>query len=672
MQNAQGIRAGRAFVELFADDRQLVRGLRRAQRRVQAFGRSIRGFGLRLAGVATAMLAPLAASAKVFSTMGDQVAKMARRTGFSVQTLSELGFVASQTGTDLGSLEQAIRRMQRSIFDAGRGLSTATDALDELGLSFEALDGLSPEAQFKKLADRISQVEDPTRRAAIALTLFGRSGTSLLPMFAQGAQGMEALQARARELGLTMSGEDAQAAEDFTDALDRLIKVLKVGVFRIGAALAPLLQRIADVLTAVAVRTSAWIDQNRAAVVTVAKVAAGVLVAGAGITALGVAVIGLGSVLGILASGLAGAGTVLGAITAALGAVLTPLGAVITAVGVLGAKVVASSGAAGGAVNWLADRFGGLRDAASASLRGIAEALARGDVPAAAQVLWASLRLIWVQGIAALDRLWLGFTDTFLRAGQDAFAGLVAASQIGLNALEVGWIEATAAVSRAWSGFTAFFARSWVRMQAIARKAWLQIRALFDGSVRRSAQATRAEIDRQRDAALGRIDQQQARANDRRERQRAAERQAAARLNEATLAAIGRDNLRRHRELDTAYEQRIAQTQAELDRAQAAWQEAIDQVGKAPAPGINSGTVPTIDRGLLQTAQDAIDQLGDTLAQQTARITTRGTFLAANVLGLQGATSGGGGDNSARIAAGIDRIERNTRALRHADALSFT
>ena len=76
MPSTRGIRAGRAFVELFADDSKLVRGLRRAKKKLKAFGDSIRNFGLKLAGLGAAMLAPLAASAKVLSNYGDQVAKM--------------------------------------------------------------------------------------------------------------------------------------------------------------------------------------------------------------------------------------------------------------------------------------------------------------------------------------------------------------------------------------------------------------------------------------------------------------------------------------------------------------------------------------------------------------------------------------------------------------------
>ena len=121
MASTRGIRAGRAFVELFADDSKLVRGLRAAEGKLKAFGASIRNLGLKMVGLGAAVLTPMLGAAKAFSTMGDQVAKMAKRTGFGVEALSELTFVASQTGTSLEAMETGFRRMQRSIYDAGRG-----------------------------------------------------------------------------------------------------------------------------------------------------------------------------------------------------------------------------------------------------------------------------------------------------------------------------------------------------------------------------------------------------------------------------------------------------------------------------------------------------------------------------------------------------------------------
>ena len=51
MATTSGIRAGRAFVELFADDSKLVRGLRRAERKLRAFGDSVRNLGLKMAAL---------------------------------------------------------------------------------------------------------------------------------------------------------------------------------------------------------------------------------------------------------------------------------------------------------------------------------------------------------------------------------------------------------------------------------------------------------------------------------------------------------------------------------------------------------------------------------------------------------------------------------------------
>ncbi|HUS82489.1 MAG TPA: hypothetical protein VM013_04435, partial [Dehalococcoidia bacterium] len=137
MAGDKGVRAGRAFVELFADDTKLTQGLRRAEMRVKKFGQSLQSVGKSMMGIGALITGPLIAAAKMFSTMGDSLAKMAKRTGFGVESLSQLGYAAEISGASIENLETGIRRMQRSISDAGRGLSTATDALAALGVSVE-------------------------------------------------------------------------------------------------------------------------------------------------------------------------------------------------------------------------------------------------------------------------------------------------------------------------------------------------------------------------------------------------------------------------------------------------------------------------------------------------------------------------------------------------------
>ncbi|HRR86597.1 MAG TPA: hypothetical protein P5316_16420 [Phycisphaerae bacterium] len=660
MANAQGIRAGRAFVELFADDSKLVRGLRRAEKKLKAFGDSVRNFGLKLAGLGTAMLAPLVASAKLFSGYGDQVAKMAKRTGVSVETLSELQFVASQTGTEFESLEMGFRKMQRSIYDAERGLSTAVDALADLNLTAADFKGLSPEQQFKLLADRISQVEDPTRKAAIAMSLFGRTGTNLLPMFASGAKGIEILQAEARRLGLTMSAEDAKAAEDFTDALDRLWKVVKMGIFHVGAALAPVLQQVADTITNLGVRISAWVQQNQQVIVTVLKVVVGVIAVGVAIAVLGTIISALGTILGGLITVITTVVAVLQVLGAVIAFLVSPIGLVIAAVAALAGYLIYATGAGGKALAWLGGRFNVLKEDALSAYQGIADALAAGDIGLAVKVLWLTVKMEWTRGVNFLEKAWLNFRNFFIKIGYDAWHGLLAVAEIVWHALEVGWIETTAFFSKLWTGFTSFFAKTWENIKAGAQKAWNWIKSLFDDSV--DLEAENKLVEEQKQAAIARIEDEQKRKTAQREAERESERRRAAAIHEATLGEIGRENMEKHRALDTEYAQRMAENEADLAKARQEWRDAIDEARKKreakEAEGGPDGLEGPDD--IINKARDALaglGDIGDLVQQEAAKIGVKGTFNAAAVQGLAA------GDAADRTAKASEETAKNTKKL---------
>ena len=659
--NARAIRAGRAFVELFADDTILVRGLRRAEKRLRAFGQSVQRLGLRIAAASAAVMTALFGAAKSFASMGDRIAKMARRTGLSVEALSELEFAASQSGVQLEVLEAGLRRMQRSIYDAERGLSTATDALHELGLSVSALNGLAPEDQFKLLAERISRIEDPTKRAALAMSLFGRGGTALLPLFERGAAGIEELQAKARELGLTMSGEDARAAEVLTDTLDRLWRVVRMGVFRIGAALAPAIKELSERITRITKRVSDWVNRNRHLVVSVAKLAAMALAGGLAIAALGTILVGLAKGIAFLATTISVAMAVFKALAAVIAFLATPVGLVVAAVAALGGVILYVTGAGGRALSWLGDRFRALAERARETFGGIGDALAAGEIGLAARILWLGLKMEWARGVNALEALWLGFRNFFIRIGHDTWTGLLAAVQIVWNAIENGWIDTVAYLGSAWSRFTSFFSVSWERMKAIAARAWEWIKGLFSRSAREGRQEAYTRINRERDAAIERLDSQRDQDLARREAERERRREAAARLHEATLAQLGMENLAKHQELDAEYERRMAENEADLDAARREWQDAIEEARQRRQARDLEGAPDDIESRLGRAFED----MGDLLSDQVAKINARGTFVAANVLGLQA------GDATDRMAGGIEKIERNTRPLRNAETLSF-
>src|SRR5262249_19576506 len=108
MASAGKIKAGEAFVELVVKDSSFAKALDRAQARLSKFGSAIAGIGAGFAAAGAAITAPLAAMAKSFADSGAAMFEMSRRTGISVESLSKLGYAATKTGVEIGSLETGV------------------------------------------------------------------------------------------------------------------------------------------------------------------------------------------------------------------------------------------------------------------------------------------------------------------------------------------------------------------------------------------------------------------------------------------------------------------------------------------------------------------------------------------------------------------------------------
>jgi hypothetical protein len=180
-----------------------------------------------------------------FGRLGDEVQKMSIRTGFSTESLSELRFAMEQAGTSIQGFEVGVRRMSGFIEDAKDGLATSTDAMDKLGVSVDDLKGKSPEEAFFVLANAMAGIEDELTKAALAQDVFGRSGTQLLPLLAEGADGIEKLRQEARDLGIVMDQETANKAAKMQDAINSAKQSMNGLAISIGSTLAPAITLIA-------------------------------------------------------------------------------------------------------------------------------------------------------------------------------------------------------------------------------------------------------------------------------------------------------------------------------------------------------------------------------------------------------------------------------------------
>ena len=133
---------------------------------------------------------------------------------------------------------------------------------------------------------------DPSQRAGLAMTVFGRAGTALLPMLAEGADGIAKLKDEAHKYGYVMSQEVAEAGSNFNDNLDRLKGSLGGLAQQVVAGLLPTLNSLVKCAADVVAGIKEWINNNPNLVSTLAHVVASV---GAVLTVFGALVAACGS-----------------------------------------------------------------------------------------------------------------------------------------------------------------------------------------------------------------------------------------------------------------------------------------------------------------------------------------------------------------------------------------
>lgn len=293
-----------------------------------------------------------------FVETGSAINDMAARTGMGTTALQEFGYAAGLSGASMDDVEKAAKRMSQTIFGAAQEATAAseqqaaaiakgsneiivatganTDALAYLGLTYQDLANLSPEQQFTKIGFAIGAVQDATMQAALAQTIFGRSGTMLIPMLSEGEASFRAMAKEAASLGLIMSEQDVAAADQLGDTMDQLKGALQGTAREVASALAPMLIELAGQVREAAKEFAAWRDRNPELANTIIQIT----------VAAGAVMAVLGPLLLLLPGLVAAWGMVSGAVTTVIGIFGTLAGAISMPVVAIVAAVAAVVAAA--------------------------------------------------------------------------------------------------------------------------------------------------------------------------------------------------------------------------------------------------------------------------------------------------------------------------------------
>lgn len=209
---------------------------------------SLAGKALNFSGIGgAASVTGLVAIAKAAANTADEFGKMSQRTGVAVEELSRLAYAASLNDASLGDLETGLRKLSQNMESAASGTGAAADAFGRIGVSVRDAAGelRKPDAVLKDIADRFAGLSDGAEKTNLALQLFGKSGTSLIPLLNNGADGLKAMADEADRFGKTITSATADRAAEFNDNLTRLQALAQGAGQQIGLALVPALNDLA-------------------------------------------------------------------------------------------------------------------------------------------------------------------------------------------------------------------------------------------------------------------------------------------------------------------------------------------------------------------------------------------------------------------------------------------
>lgn len=154
----------------------------------------------------------------------DEMAKFSRQIGFPVQSMKELQYIAGQVGVDVSTLNSSLGAMSKRLGEARAGQGALFSYLKKshpaLLKQLQVTD--SNEEAFGRLLAALDAIEDPAEKAALAAAAFSRSGMDMVRIADAGAEEIDRMRKRARELGGTVSNDGIVPVETFLDRVSDL------------------------------------------------------------------------------------------------------------------------------------------------------------------------------------------------------------------------------------------------------------------------------------------------------------------------------------------------------------------------------------------------------------------------------------------------------------------
>lgn len=213
--------------------------------------------GFKKMGTAIGLAFTAAAGAAVVGIKGavdrmDELSKSAARVQMPTEEFSKLAYAGELADVTIQDLQSSLGRLAKAQAAALKDTSEQARVFDALGISVKNADGSLRDTSdvLMDFADAFKSVGDSPEIMAAGMALFGRSFQNIIPLIKDGSQGLREAGDEAERLGLVLSTEAGQQAEQFNDDITRLTSSVG-GLWRtVASELLPDLIRLTEQMAA--------------------------------------------------------------------------------------------------------------------------------------------------------------------------------------------------------------------------------------------------------------------------------------------------------------------------------------------------------------------------------------------------------------------------------------
>lgn len=334
----------------------------------------------------------------------DDINTMSQKYSIGTGELQKYSAAAQLVDTDVETIAKSHVKLEKAMYSAQQGGSSAEKAFQALGIQYKNADGSLREsdAVWQETIKALGTMSNETERDALAMQLMGKSASELNPLIEDGGETYKRLAETMQQYGLDFIDQDTlDRANQFNDELDTIKAIGLVSLQNLGAQLAeylaPALEQVVDWVG----KLANWLSNLDPSVLALIAGIAGILAAAAPLLIfIGKISTGIGALMGLFSK-------IGPALMGPAGIVIAVVAAII-AIGVLLYKNWDTIKAKAGEIkDWIVEKWTALKEGVSNAIESL-----KAKVTAVWETIKAVTQAVWNGITSAVSNVVNGIKNT--------------------------------------------------------------------------------------------------------------------------------------------------------------------------------------------------------------------------------------------------------------------